>query len=185
MIREIYSKHAKWLPLFVVVAIFGIAVPTVFLVWLACTPLVAVQRSDLGTFVTATANPGGFFSPTYTSIQTTVGTVTVEGAVSAARGQRLSIDTLNKIGVQLCVDDHLQTCMPLASPWLGSMKPTPQATTVTDFQRVGLTPENVKRWLELGVMLLILAFLLAAVVDDFNDDGASDTVNDDHPIRPA
>lgn len=175
MMRELYNKYASWLLLIVAVVLFGIVIPTALLIWQAFTPLAAVQRSELGTFVSATANPGGVLSPTYASIQTTVGTVTVEGAISAARGQKLSIETFNKIGTQLCVDDDLQTCMPLASPWLGSLKPTPQAASITDFQRVGLSTDNVKGWLELGVMLSILVFIAAAEFGGFAEHNMSKT----------
>lgn len=175
MMRELYNKHAGWLLLIVAVVLFGIVTPTALLIWQAFTPLAAVQRSELGTFVSATANPGGVFSPTYTSIQTTVGTVTVEGAISAARGQKLSIETLNKIGMQLCVDDDLRTCMPLVSPWLGTLEPTPQAASITDFQRVGLSTDNLKGWLELGVMLCIMVFIVAIEFNGFADDDMGNT----------
>ena len=174
-IGEICSQHAGWLATLGVVVLFGVAVPAVLLVWEAFTPLAAVQRIDLGTFVTATANPGGIFSSGYASVQTTIGTVTVQGAISAARGQKLSIETLNKIGTQLCVDDDLNTCMPLASPWLGPLPPTPQAASITDFQRVGLNMDNVKGWLELGVMLSILVFIVAAEFSGFAGDDMNNT----------
>ncbi|MGC1550656.1 MAG: hypothetical protein WA777_19215, partial [Rhodanobacter sp.] len=72
------------------VVLIGLFAPGAVLVWQACTPMVAVQTSDLGTFVSAEAHPGGIFSPTISSVQTTVVSVSVEGTISAARGQELA-----------------------------------------------------------------------------------------------
>jgi hypothetical protein len=85
----------------------------------------------------------------------------VEGAISAARGQKLSIETFNKVGARLCLDGDPESCVPLASPWLGSLVRTPQAATITDFQRFGLTTSNLEGWFGTGVVLMILALMVA------------------------
>lgn len=101
--------------------------------------------------------------------------MTVEGVISAPRGQKLALEVISKIdGQQLCVDGDLQTCIPLASPWLGSLKATPQADTAIDFQRFGLTTSNVDGWFGIGVMLLFMVFIAASIHCDMVDDVAAD-----------
>lgn len=137
------------------VLVFGVLVPTGILIWQSFTPTVAVSSSDIGEFVSSNSYPGGLFSPNFSSVQSTSGTVTIEGTISAAKGQRLALKTINKRGVQLCVGGDSGSCVQLASPWFGPMKPTPQARDVFDFQRYGLTTFNVQSWLKTGILVLI------------------------------
>ncbi|MBD8872454.1 hypothetical protein [Rhodanobacter sp. DHB23] len=157
MSRTTLSKRLRLAGLSAMI-IFGIITPSMLLIWQACTPLVVVQKLDLGTFVSSVDS----------SIQTTLGTVTVKGAISALRGQKMSIEVFNKIdGPQLCVDGDFQSCMPLASPWLGSLEHTPQAVTVTDFQRYGFCTGNVEAWFWTGVLLTLLYSVLAFLNESF------------------
>lgn len=66
-----------------VVVLFGVVAPTAFLIWRSLTPAVAIQKLELGSFVSATVSSGGAFSRDYTSVHTTIGTVTVDGPISA------------------------------------------------------------------------------------------------------
>lgn len=159
-----------------VVVFFGVIAPTVFLIWRSLTPTVAIQKLELGTFVSATASSGG------TSVQTTIGTVTVDGPISAPTGQKLAIERFGKIdGQQLCVDGDVQSCRPLASPWLGALEPTPQAATAFDFQRYGLSADDLEGWLVIGVVLSFLAILVCVEVglnrDMSTDDTPSSSLN--------
>lgn len=140
--------------------VFGVLAPTGILIWQTFTPTVAISSSDIGEFVSANSNPGGLFSPNFSSVQSTSGTVTIEGAISVAKGQKLVLRTINKQGVQLCVGDGLGSCVQLASPWFGPMKPAPQGGDAYDFQRYGLTTLNVQSWLKTGILVLLVLSLL-------------------------
>ncbi|WP_426661954.1 hypothetical protein [Rhodanobacter aciditrophus] len=146
--------------LFCFTLVFGVLVPTGILIWQSFAPTVAISSSDIGEFVSANSTPGGLFSQNFSSVQSTSGTVTIEGAISVAKGQKLVLRTINKQGVQLCVGDDLGSCVQLASPWFGPMKPAPQSGDAYDFQRYGLTTPNVQSWLKTGFLVLFALSLL-------------------------
>ncbi|HEX7325862.1 MAG TPA: hypothetical protein VF292_10995 [Rhodanobacteraceae bacterium] len=146
---------------FLLVLLVGVAVPVALLIWQSVTTAVAVRTSDAGTFVSATASQGGYFSPTLTNVQTTTGSVVVEGTFSAPRGRTLAIEDLNKNGLHLCAIGDLDSCLPISGHWAGHLVPTPQAARVFNFVRYGLSTYNLQRWMAFG---LIFAFVALALV---------------------
>lgn len=84
-------------------------------------PDMVTREGNAGTFVSATASPGGFFSPDMTSIQTTQGTLVVGGAVSAQRGQVLVVRDTTGNGLQVCTIELPATCMSLVGQYAGQL----------------------------------------------------------------
>lgn len=152
---------------FVLVLFVGVAVPVALLVWQAAAKTAAVRASNAGTFVSATASTGGFFSSALTNVQTTSGSVVVRGTFSAPQGRALAVEELNKTGLHLCAVGDLDTCLPLAGPWAGQLASTPQAAQVFDFVGDGLSKYNLQRWLMAGLVFGFIAFawLLAVEVN--------------------
>jgi|SRR5579875_11134 len=152
---------------FVLVLFVGVAVPVALLVWQAAAKTAAVRASNAGTFVSATASTGGFFSSALTNVQTTSGSVVVRGTFSAPQGRALAVEELNKTGLHLCPVGDLQSCLPLAGPWAWQLASTPQATKVFDFVGHGLSEYNLQRWLMAGLVFGFIAFawLLAVEVN--------------------
>lgn len=146
---------------FLLVLLVGVAVPVALLIWQSVATTAAVRTSDAGTFVSATASQGWYFSPTVTNVQTTTGSVVVEGTFSAPRGRALAIEDLNKSGLHLCAVGDLNSCLPISGHWAGHLVPTPQAARVFNFVRYGLSTYNLQRWMAFG---LIFAFVALALV---------------------
>lgn len=152
---------------FVLVLFVGVAVPVALLVWQATAKTAPVRTSSAGTFVSATASTGGFFSSALTNVRTTAGSVIVWGTFSAPQGRALAVEELNKTGLHLCAAGDLDTCLPLAGPWAGQLASTPHAAQVFDFVGHGLSEYNLQRWLMGGLVFGFIAFawLLAVEVN--------------------
>lgn len=152
---------------FVLVLFVGVAVPVALLVWQATAKTAAVRTSGAGTFISATASTGGFFSSALTNVRTSAGSVVVWGTFSAPQGRALAVEELNKTGLHLCAVGDLNTCLPLAGPWAGQLASTPQAAQVFDFVGHGLSEYNLQRWLMAGLVFGFIAFawLLAVQVN--------------------
>lgn len=144
---------------FVLVLLLGVATPIALTIWQAAATTAAVRSGSAGTFVSATASQGGFLSSPLTNVQTTEGSVVVQGTFSAPRGRVLAVEELNKTGLHLCAVGDLESCLPLEGHWAGQLTATPQAAGVFDFVGHGLSSDNLGRWLMAG---LILAFIAAA-----------------------
>lgn len=142
---------------FLLVLLLGIAAPIALLVWQATSTTVAVRSGNAGTFVSATAAQGGLLASALTTAQTSEGSVTVRGTFSAPRGRALAVEDLNKTGLHLCAVGDLDTCLPLAGHWAGTLTATPGAARAFDFEHHGLSNDNLQRWLMAG---LILAFIV-------------------------
>lgn len=151
---------------FLLVLLLGIAAPVALLVWQAVTTTVAVRSGNAGTFVSATAVQGGFFTSALTTVQTSEGSVTVRGTFSAPRGRVLAVEDLNKTGLHLCAVDDLGTCLPLAGHWAGTLTARPEAASAFDFEHHGLSNDNLQRWLMAGAVLafIVLLSLIASEV---------------------
>lgn len=144
---------------FLLVLLLGIAGPVALLVWQAATPTMAVRSGDAGTFVSATTVQEGLFASALTTVRTSEGSVTVRGTFSAPRGRALAVEDLNKTGLHLCAVGDLDTCLPLAGRWAGTLTATPEATRTFDFEHHGLSNDNLGRWLMAGVIFTFIALL--------------------------
>lgn len=144
---------------FLLVLLIGVAAPVALLVWQAATMTVAVRSGNAGTFISATTVQGGFFTSALTTVQTSEGSVTVRGTFSAPRGRALAVEDLNKTGLHLCAVGDLDTCLPLAGRWAGTLTATPEATKTFDFEHHGLSNDNLGRWLMAGVIFTFIALL--------------------------
>lgn len=69
-----------------------VVTPGALLAWKAAASTAVLARGNAGTFDSATASPGSLLNPTLTSVQTSIGTITVRGAFSALRGSPLVIE---------------------------------------------------------------------------------------------
>ena len=118
-----------------------------------------MRSGNAGTFISATTVQGGFFTSALTTVQTSEGSVTVRGTFSAPRGRALAVEDLNKTGLHLCAVGDLDTCLPLAGRWAGTLTATPEATRTFDFEHHGLSNDNLGRWLMAGVILTFIALL--------------------------
>ena len=147
------------------VFLLGIAAPVALLIWQAATTTVAVRSGNAGTFVSATAVQGGFFTSALTTVQTSEGSVTVRGTFSAPRGRALAVEDLNKAGPHLCAVSDLETCLPLAGQWAGTMTATPEAARTFDFEHHGLSNDNLGRWLMAGVIFTFIALVGVAAIE--------------------
>lgn len=138
---------------FLLVLLLGFVAPVALLIWQSVTTTVAVRSGDAGAFVSATAAQGGFFTSTLTTVQTSEGSVTVIGTFSAPRGRALAVEDLNKTGLHLCAVGDLDTCLPLAGRWAGTLTATHEAGKGFDFERYGLSNNNLERWMMAGLIL--------------------------------
>lgn len=151
---------------FVLVLLLGVATPIALLIWQSTAATGAVRSGSAGTFVSATASHGGFFSSALTNVQTNDGSVVVRGTFSAPRGRVLAVEELNKTGLHLCAVGDRESCLPLAGHWAGPLAATPQASRVFDFVGHGLDRGNLAQWLAAGLIVAFTAFacLLASAV---------------------
>jgi len=145
--------------MFLLVLVLGVAAPIALLIWQSAATTAAVRGGSAGAFVSATASQGGFLSTPLTNVQTTLGSVVVQGAFSAPRGRALAVEELNKTGLHLCAVGDLETCLPLAGQWAGELTATPQAAGAFDFVGHGLSRDNLDRWLGAGLMVAFIALL--------------------------
>lgn len=139
--------------------LFGVAVPIALLIWQGVAATAPVRSGSAGAFVAAIASQGGFFAPTLTTVQTSAGSVVVQGTFSAPRGRDLVVEESNKTGLQLCALGDQETCVPLVGTWAGPLSPTPVAPHVFNFVEHGLGTDNLQRWLEGGLIVAFVAFL--------------------------
>ncbi|TAM96025.1 MAG: hypothetical protein EPN40_09705 [Rhodanobacteraceae bacterium] len=145
--------------LFLAALLPGIALPAALLIWQAATPEEAVRSADAGQFLSATGS-NAFLQPALTNIETTHGSLIVNGLFSAPRGRALEVVKLNdKGGTYLCAAGDLDTCLPLAGAWAGTLAPTPNTNRVFDFERYGLADSNLWGWVACGVLACLLSGL--------------------------
>lgn len=145
--------------LFFAVLLLGIAPPAALLIWQSVTPKVAVRSADAGQFLSATGS-NAFLQPALTNIETTHGSLIVNGLFSAPRGRALEVVKLNdRDGTYLCAAGDLDTCLPLAGAWAGTLTPAPNTDRAFDFERYGLADSNLWGWVACGVLACLLSGL--------------------------
>lgn len=160
------QKKRNWATIFVLssIVLVGVVMPIGIRTWRSLTPTVALRSGDAGIFISSTATAGGFFSGTLSSVQTTAGSVTVEGVFNAAKGQALKINDLNKDGLQLCAAGDLTTCLRVEGTWSGPLKPATDSHRAFDFERYGLDSASVGTWLVFGVLFSFFSLVTAIAI---------------------
>ena len=140
---------------FVIMLLGGFLVPWSIWLWFHFSPNVVLSKADIGQFVSASKGNGA------TNVETTKGTVAIDGTLSALRGSALVVQTSTKTGTELCVAGSRQSCVALSSPWSGPMHPVPGTKHATNFFAHGISSRNLTLWKMIG-FLLTLGTLMAA-----------------------
>lgn len=170
------TKNALWIIGWFTVVTVGIVIPAILGVLIGLTPNTLVRRADAGRFVSATASAGGFFTPGLSTLQTTRGSFTIVGSLSANRGQPLEVTDSTKTGVQLCVVTTSRVCADLAGQWAGPLQAVPHVHHSFTLLVTQLGSNGVAIWLASGVLATLLASISAAVATtepDPHDDGTA------------
>lgn len=147
------------------VIVFGILTPAVIGVLIGITPDYLVRSANAGQFVSATSSVGGFFTPGVTNIQTTRGSISVVGQLSAERGQPLQVTDYLKQGLQLCVQSQPLVCADLAGPWAGRMQPGPHRHYPFTPLVTAIGAQGVALWIMLGVLAVIASSAVVAAAE--------------------
>ena len=140
---------------FVIMLFGGFLVPWGIWLWFHFSPNVVLSKADIGQFVSASKGNGA------TNVETTKGTVAVDGTLSALHGSELVVQTSTKTGTELCVAGNRRSCVALASAWSGPMEPVPGTEHATNFFAHGISSRNLTLWRMMG-FLLTLGTLMAA-----------------------
>ena len=142
----------------------GVLVPWSIWLWFHFTPNTVLASAPVGQFVSASKGNGG------TNVQTTEGTVAIDGTLSALRGSRLVVQRSTKRGTELCVAGQSQSCVALAGPWTGPLRRVPGSGHATDFYAHGISAYTLRIWHLFG-FLMTFASLVAAAAE----------IGDNHP----
>lgn len=140
---------------FVIMLFGGFLVPWGIWLWFHFSPNVVLSKADIGQFVSASKGNGA------TNVETTKGTVAIDGTLSALRGSELVVQTSTKSGTELCVSGDRESCVALASSWSGPMQPVPGTEHATNFFAHGISSRTLTLWKMMG-FLLTLGTLMAA-----------------------
>lgn len=140
---------------FVIMLFGGFLVPWSIWLWFHFSPNVVLSKADIGQFVSASKGNGA------TNVETTKGTVAIDGTLSALHGSELVVQTSTKTGTELCVAGSRHSCVALSSPWSGPMQPVPGTEHATNFFAHGISSRNLTLWKMVG-FLLTLGSLMAA-----------------------
>jgi hypothetical protein len=82
-----------------------------------------IRTGNAGTIISASAYAaGGFLSQPLTNIQTTAGTIVVNGVASVPHGQRLIVQDSTSKGLQACVGSP-PVCMEMGGTYAGNLRP--------------------------------------------------------------
>lgn len=148
-------------------------VPGLLDIGLRQTPDLVTASADVGTFISSTGSPGGFWTNPASTVQTTTGSIIVSGSFSGSIGQKLALEQRLKTGLQLCTSTG-SVCAPLAGPWPGRLQPVPYRRPALAFLAGwagGLRSLYFAAFtLSFALSLLILAISLSAD-DDEKDAG--------------
>lgn len=148
--------------LFVLMLFGGVLVPWSIWLWFHFTPNTVLASADVGRFVSAGKGNGG------ANVQTTEGTVAIDGTLSALRGSRLVVQRSTKRGTELCVADQQDSCVALAGPWAGPLRRVPGSQRVTDFYAHGISAYTLRIWQLFGFLLTFASLVAAAAEIDDN-----------------
>ena len=159
------SREILLVGIWLAVVAFGIVTPAVIGVLIGVTPNYLIRSGDAGQFVSATTSAGGFFTPGVTSIQTTRGSISVFGHLSAERGQPLQVTDQLKKGLQLCVQDQPPVCSDLAGPWAGHMQTAPYRHYRFTSLVTAIGANGVALWIMLGILAVFASSAVVVVAE--------------------
>lgn len=142
---------------FVIMLFGGFLAPWGIWLWFHFSLNVVLSKADIGQFVAASRGNGA------TNVETTKGTVAIDGTLSALRGSELVVQTSSKTGTELCVAGNRQSCVALSSPWSGPMQPVPGTEHATNFFAHGISSRLLTLWKMLGFLLTLGALMAASV----------------------
>ncbi|TAN02569.1 MAG: hypothetical protein EPN36_16590 [Rhodanobacteraceae bacterium] len=143
---------------FVLMLFGGVLIPWGIWWWFRASPNTVLATADVGQFVSASKGNGA------TNVETTKGTVAIDGTLSALRGSELVAQTSTKTGTELCVAGSRRSCVALSGPWSGPMQPVPGAEHATNFYAHGISSRILTLWRMLG-FLMTLGTLMAASLE--------------------
>ncbi|MGH8112980.1 MAG: hypothetical protein ACREPL_13845 [Rhodanobacteraceae bacterium] len=158
------SKGTLAASICVAIAFVGVVVPIILGILIGITPDALTHRAEVGQFVSANASAGGFMTMGVTTIQTTDGSLIVDGRLSANRGQALEVRQTLKHAPRLCIDGPRLTCADLAGPWAGPMPPVPHPHYRFAPLVVDLGADGVAIWLLFGLAATIISAAIVAIV---------------------
>lgn len=144
------------------VVTLGLIVPAAIGVTVKWTPDTALRTGSAGTFVSAIASAGGVFTPPVTSVQSSTGSIAVQGAFSAVRSQSLIVREGLKSGMQLCVEGQPRTCSALAGVWPGELVPVAHSLPWSAPLAKHFDPGLIAPWLMLGGLATFITFVARA-----------------------
>jgi hypothetical protein len=162
--------HSKY-PILTALLIW-LALPAAIALMLWLTPFLTTRTADAGAFLSARPWAGSnIWGNPVTTVQTTRGTIAVDGIFSALRGEPLMIRDTNKDGMVVCAVRPPATCAELSGSFVGAFTPVPGV-------RVWL-PHWLRWWLHAFscVWAVLGAIYFLAVWLDVHDDG--DDCDDD------
>lgn len=140
---------------FVLMLFGGVVVPWAITWWFQSTPNTVLATADVGQFVVTSKGNGA------TNVQTTKGTVAIDGTLSALRGSELVVRRSTKRGTELCVADAQQSCVALAGPWSGRLRAVPGSEHAVDFYAHGISAYTLRVWHVLGFLMAFCSFIAA------------------------
>lgn len=149
--------------MFLVLLFVGFLIPLALWFWFHFSPNVVLAATDVGQFVSASKDNGA------TDVETTKGTVSIDGTLSALRGSELVVQRSTKTGTELCVAGSRESCVALSGPWPGPLQPVSGTRHAMNFFAVGISQNSLHIWLMFGSLVTLASTLAAAVESGDND----------------
>ena len=143
--------------LFLLLLTGGVLVPWSIWLWFHFTPNTVLASADVGQFVSASKGSDG------STVQTTRGTIAIDGTLSALRGSLLVVQRSTKRGTELCVAGEPQSCVVLAGPWSGPLRRVPGSGHATDFYAHGISAYSLRVWRLFGFLMAFFSLIAAGV----------------------
>lgn len=125
--------------------------PILIMVLLVSSPDAITRQAPAGEFISASAAPGGWGATNLTTIQTTAGTLIVQGIFSGRRGEPLLVRDSTRNGLEVCLAREVRNCVALSGSYIGYLQPV----SLSGFYLSGNTREALQDlallWFVLGV----------------------------------
>lgn len=123
-----------------------------------------LATTGVGRFVSASKGNGA------TNVQTSRGTIAIEGNLSELQGSTLVVQQSTKRGTELCVAGQPQSCVALAGTWSGPLQALPRSRHPINFYAHGISAYSLRIWLMFGSLMRFFSFVAAAA-----------EISDNHP----
>lgn len=152
----------------------GVATPAGLLAWQVASKTVVMLQGPAGRLVSTRIDRGIFPVDTLTRVDTSTGSVLIQGPYSGIRGSPLVVEKLNKLpAMQLCRAGASMRCAPLAGAWVGTLTPTTASRNAVDFARYGMTTSDLAGCIGMGVLgLAVIALIGLVKLSDCEDEDA-------------